>query len=694
MPLHRLLAAFLGIAVVIGVIGAGVGLPLAAATSRGVDTGLTAFSELPSELGTVNLPQTSVMQAADGTLLAQFYDQDRTAVTLDRVAAKMQNAIIAIEDERFYDHGALDLQGLFRAIAVNVGGSSTQGASTLTQQLVKNVILQQALAEGDKAGEKAATEQTAGRKLRELRYAMAVEQRLSKKQILEGYLNIAYFGRQSYGVQAAAQRYFNVDASKLSAPQAAMLAGIVKNPAAFDPTRHPKAAKARRDLVLKSMLRTDAITAAEYSSGIKTPVKITGKARPNGCASAGANGFFCQYVLSAVVKDDAYSALGKTPDERRRALLTGGLRIRTTLDLKAQKAAVEAVNARVPPDNRNGLATSAVTVEPGTGSVVVMAQNRTYDTTGKPGTTSVNYGVDADRGGSQGFQTGSAFKPFTLASWLASGRSLGESVNGTPRSFGFSEFTACGQRLGGNSYTPGNSEGHEKGSMSVESATYNSVNVAYVEMESQLDMCDIAKVAESLGVHLAAPANVCDAKGEKSTKVPTCLPSLTLGVTNIAPLTMAAAYAGFADGGTFCKPMPVTRIIRVTGKELATYAPSCRQALDASVVSQVNQALRQVLTRGTASRVGPVAQQSAGKTGTTNGPYDTWFVGYTRQRSTAVWFGDPGKIVDGKYERRILRNVSTGAGSYGTVYGATIAGPIWKSVTQAAMQGQPSEPLP
>lgn len=230
--------------------------------------------------------------------------------------------------------------------------------------------------------------------------------------------------------------------------------------------------------------------------------------------------------------------------------------------------------------------------------------------------------------------------------------------------------------------------------MSVESATYNSVNVAYVEMEAQLDMCDIAKTAESLGVHLAAPANICEANGEKTTKLPTCLPSLTLGVTNIAPLTMAAAYGGFANGGIFCSPMPVTGVTRLNGDQVASYSSDCKRVLDENVASQVNQTLRKVLSSGTAASVGPLSQPSAGKTGTTNGPYDTWFVGYTRQRSTAVWFGDPGKMVDGRYERRLLRNISTGAGFYGNVYGATVAAPIWKRVMRAAMDGQDWESLP
>jgi membrane peptidoglycan carboxypeptidase len=231
----------------------------------------------------------------------------------------------------------------------------------------------------------------------------------------------------------------------------------------------------------------------------------------------------------------------------------------------------------------------------------------------------------------------------------------------------------------------------------VQQATSDSVNVAYVDMESRLDLCDIAATAQRLGVHLAAP-EPSDCGPGTTTELPTCVPSLTLGVKTIAPLTMAAAYAGFASGGTWCAPDPVTSIGRTasdgTSTVLVRTSPQCHQALDPAVASGVNQALTHVLTDGTAAAVGPLAQPSAGKTGTTDGPYDTWFVGYTAQRSTAVWVGDPGTSHGGAIGRRRLADITVGGQYFPIVYGASIAAPIWKQLMTTATSGLPTEALP
>ncbi len=591
----------------------------------------------------------------------------------------------------------MDPRGVVRAAVNNLTGGDTQGASTLTQQYVKNLLLEQALTSGDTAAVQAATAPTLGRKIREVRLALGLEKQLTKDQILAGYLNIVYFGQNSYGIEAAAQRYFRVHASRLTLPQAALLAGLVQEPVNDDPTQHPSAAKARRNVVLKAMLDEKMITSAQYRSAVRTAVKATGKPLANGCTGAGRNGFFCEAVVRSIQTDPSFAALGSTPAARLTAISRGGLVLRTTLDPTTQAGAVRAVDAKVPRRDRSGIAAAAVTVEPGTGKVVAMAQNRTYAVTGGRGRTSVNYATDTALGGASGFQTGSSFKPFTLATWLAQGHSLDDVVDATPRAYPFSDFTACGDSLQGADYSPANSEGTETGPMSVLRATADSVNTAYVSMESQLDLCDIASTAERLGVHLASPQQECSSSQATTTKLPTCLPSLTLGVATISPLTMAAAYGGFASGGTYCPPVLVTSIGRRSsdGSPGTTTVPvkaaECHEALDPQVASGVNEALSHVLTDGTAASVGPLAHwPSAGKTGTTDGPYDTWFVGYTAQRSTAVWVGDPGSS-DG---RRALRNISIGGQYYPVVYGASIAAPIWKDLMTTAQRGLPSQPLP
>jgi membrane peptidoglycan carboxypeptidase len=663
-----------------------------------VDASTGAFADLPSTLTTPALSQTSTMVAADGSRIASFYSENRKVVPLAQMSPWARKAIVAIEDARFYDHGAVDPRGVVRAAVNNLTGGGTQGASTLTQQYVKNLLVEQALGSGDNAAIQAATAPTLSRKVREVRLALGLEQQLSKDQILAGYLNIVYFGQNSYGIEAAAQRYFGVHATRLTLPQAALLAGMVQEPVNDDPIKHPSAAKARRNVVLKAMLDERMITPAHYRSAVRTPIRITGNALPNGCTGAGRKGFFCEAAIRSIQTDPQFAALGATPADRLTAISRGGLVLRTTLDPATQAGAVEAVGARIPVRDRSGIAAAAVTVEPGTGKVLSMAQNRTYSVSAGRGRTSINYATDASLGGATGFQTGSSFKPFTLATWLAQGHTLDETVDATPRAYPFDDFSSCGDRLQGTQpYSPGNSEGSETGEMSVLRATADSVNTAYVSMESRLDLCDIAGTAESLGVHLASPQQECSPKEPATTKLPTCLPSLTLGVATISPLTMASAYGGFATGGTYCPPVLVRAIDRRSsdGSPATTSLPvptsQCRQALDSQVASGVNEALSHVLTEGTAAGVGPLSDwPSAGKTGTTDGPYDTWFVGYTAQRSTAVWVGDPGSAEG----RRVLRDIEIGGRYYGIVYGASIAAPIWKDLMTTAQQGLPSQPLP
>ncbi|MGZ4603977.1 MAG: transglycosylase domain-containing protein [Kineosporiaceae bacterium] len=613
-----------------------------------------SFNDLPSILAALPLPQPSVLLSATGSRIASFYTEDRTVVPLAKIAPVERRAIVAIEDARFYEHGAVDPRGLARAALNDLTGGSTQGASTLTEQYVKNALLEQAELAGDATAAREAVAPTLARKLREMRLAIGLEQTLTKDQILERYLNIVYFGSGAYGIEAAAERYFRVHAAALSLPQAATLAGLVQQPAAFDPVTHPSAAKRRRDIVLKAMLDEKMISPPAYRRAIATKLVVIGTPLAQGCAGAGRDGFFCDDVVHTLVTDPEFATLGGTPQARLAAISRGGLVIRSTLDPATQAAADQAVDRRVPETDPSGLGAAAVTVEPGTGKVLAMAENRTYSVSGEPGRTSVNYATDTAAGGSSGFQTGSSFKPFTLATWLAQGHSLDDVVDATPRDFAFDQFTSCGTPLRGSQpYRPGNSEGTETGPMSVLRATADSVNVAYVAMESQLDLCDIANTAQSLGLHLAAPERECSLSGPPSQDLPTCIPSLTLGVKDIAPLTMAAAYAGFANGGVYCPPVTVTSITRATDDSPASGpgrqpvpvpAPACRQALTPQVASGVTQALSHVLTDGTAAAVGPLSPwPSAGKTGTTDGPYDSWFVGYTAQRSTAVWSATRGR---------------------------------------------------
>ncbi|WP_088290879.1 transglycosylase domain-containing protein [Kineosporia sp. A_224] len=691
------LGVFVVVAVVAGALAAGLGVPAAVGTEALALSAADLLTGASVPLAAPALPQTSVMLAADGSPIAWFYDENRTVVPLTRMAPAVRQAVVAVEDARFYHHGAADPRGLVRALVNDLTGGHRQGASTITQQYVKNALLEDAVLAGDPAAVRAATAPTLARKVRELQLAVSVEQHLTKDQILARYLDTVYFGEHAYGVDAAARRYFGVDAAHLSLAQSATLAGIVQDPSADDPVTRPGRARARRDVVLADMLAQHLVTPTAYRAAVATPVRTPGRPLPNGCAGAGPAAYFCEYVVRTLSTAPGFSALGRTAAQRVGALSRGGLVIRTTLDPATESAARRAVETGVPAHGGAGLGAAAVTVEPGTGRVLAMAQDRTWSPAGGPGRTSVNWSVDAALGGSQGFQTGSAFKPFTLATWLAAGRRTSDVVDATPRTFAPTDFTACGAPLRGRTpYAPGNSEGTETGPMSVLRATADSVNVAYVAMETRLDLCDVAGTARALGVHLAAPARPCAAHGPGTTDLPTCLPSLTLGVEDVAPLTMAAAYAGFASGGTYCTPEPVTALTRAgpTGTQhpVPVPGPDCRRAISRGVARGVDDALRHVLTDGTAARVGPLSPwDSAGKTGTTNGPYDTWFVGYTAQRSTAVWVGDPG---DRPGPRRPLRDVTVAGTTYRTVFGATLAAPIWRNVMTVAQKHLPARTLP
>jgi membrane peptidoglycan carboxypeptidase len=697
----RLLIALVVVSGLAGALGTALVMPMVGSAGWAVTAGSEYFDSLPSDLAQPPLPRRSVLLARSGQPITYFFDENRVEVPLSAVAPVVQQAVVAIEDSRFYQHGGIDPRGLARAAVNDTAGGKVQGASTLTQQYVKNVLVERATGLGDDVGAQAAVARTTSRKIREMRLAISLEKRLSKEQILERYLNIVYFGGLTYGVEAAAQRYFAASASALSLPQAALLAGMIQEPSSYDPTVHPVAARQRRDVVLARMLEQGLITAAQHDRAVATPVLAKGRPPARGCSAARVNAFFCDYVQRTILQDPAYSALGRTQAERLAALTRGGLAIHTTLDADLQYAADHAVRDAVPPDDPSGLGAAAVTVEPGTGRVLAMTQNRTYAVTSGQGRTSINYSTDNSLGGATGFQTGSAFKPFTLAAWLAAGGALDDTVDATKRDFPYRSFTACGRHLRGTKpYTPGNSEGRETGEMSVLEATYNSVNVAFVDMESQLDLCAIAGLAERMGMHLAVPGRDCSSTGPLTSDLPRCLPSLTLGVKEIAPVTMAAAYAGFASGGIYCRPLSVTSVTRAgaspgAGDPVAVPGPSCRRAIDPEIAAGVTAALEQVLTKGTAAGVGPLPWPAAGKTGTTDGPYDTWFVGYTAQRSTAVWVADPGRAAGGgSVGRRQLTDITVDGHFYPIVYGASIAAPLWKQIMEPAMTGLPAESLP
>jgi len=678
-----LLLAFLLASGAGGLLLAGTLMPAVAATRTATEVGDEMLRDLPSHLERRPLSQRSVMTAADGTPIAEFFAEDRVPVPLDQVSPHLQAAVVATEDRRFFQHGGIDPTGMARALVQNQLSGSQQGASTLTQQYVKNVLIERAARDGDTAGVAAAQESDGAegyaRKLREARLALALEKELTKEEILEGYLNIAPFGVAVYGVESAARRYFSKPAAELDLVESATIAGITQNPSALDPTRHPAAGENRRNTVLGLMRDQGVISVEEHAAAVATPLVDTlrvSEARSGCMAAEGAipgAGFFCDYVTRVIRNDPAF---GETPDERADLLYRGGLVITTTLDPRLQALADEQVKSRVPVEDRSGVGAAMVVVEPGTGHVVAMAQNRTFDNTAEASgrAVSVNYSTSYSYGGSGGFAPGSTFKPFTLLEWLKQGNNLGQTVDGTARTLNTNQFTACGARLPSQTWPVRNAEGGS-GQMSVLQATRQSVNLGYLSMAMRLDLCDIMQGAADLGVTQSTQPAEGEPFGAYAANV--------LGSEATSPLALAGAYAAFAADGRYCRPVPITAVLDSEGAALPVPDAGCRQAIDPEVAAGMNHALGQVW-QGTGRSLGTPGYAAAGKTGTTTRNEQTWFVGYTPRLAAATWVGSPDVPTP-------MQNVVIDGRRYGNVFGATIAGVAWRGFMDAALaDGQPN----
>ena len=382
-PLSRLFTVLLA-GLLAGLVLALAALPTGLLGGFVAKASLGAYAELPDALRTPAQPQRSYLYANDGkTLITTFYDVNRTDVPLAEIAPVMRQAIISAEDRRFYSHGGADLRGIARALVANVkGGGTEQGGSTLTMQYVRNVLKTDPTRTAEER--QAATEQTVGRKLQEIRYANALEQSLSKDEILNRYLNIAYFGSGAYGVAAASQRYFGTAPADLTLGEAALLAGLVQSPDEYSPIDGDKdAALARRAYVLDSMAETGAVTAVQAAAAKAEPLRLRPTAQPNGCTATAQGhddwGFFCDYLRQWWLTQPAF---GDTADEREQALRRGGYRVVTTLDPKVQQTAQAQATKVYGYDDKRALPIAAV--EPGTGRVLAMAVNRHYSLADNP----------------------------------------------------------------------------------------------------------------------------------------------------------------------------------------------------------------------------------------------------------------------------------------------------------------------
>jgi membrane peptidoglycan carboxypeptidase len=662
-----LLTRLFGVSAMAGALVAGLVIPLAGLTGIGTKEIADSLRRLPQRLTAQPPDVRSRILAADGSLIANLYDENRVPVALNQIAPAMRQAIVAIEDSRFYQHGAIDLQGTLRAMIRNNATGSIQGGSSITQQYVKLTLLESARTPAE---QRAATAPTYQRKLTELRYAIAVEQQYSKDDILARYLNLANFGDGTYGIQTAAQHYYGVNASALTLPEAAMLAGIVKNPSGYDPVTNPVRATDRRYTVIQRMLQLGVISVAEANSALRTPVIDPSQVRPvrNGCANS-PYPFYCEYVVSKLLQNPA---LGATVQARDHYLKTGGLTIRTSIDPRIQAAAQTSIDKRSKPTD-NTIAAITV-VEPGTGLVKAMVQSKPYGA-GRD-QTAYNYNVEKSyAGGYGGFQNGSTMKAFTVAAAIQQGIAIDYQIN-SPQQIDLSgvPFRTCHGWTRDLNYQPKNST--RSGDFSMVDAARYSVNTYFLQLSEKTGLCAPATIAAKLGMYNAQTLRPLDQ-----------VVSFTLGVGYVTPLMLSNAYATFAARGVYCEPMLVTSIADQTGKSIGTPGQSCKQVLEPWVADGVNRVLGAVMQPGgTGGNLAFGNWDLAGKTGTINQNLAVWFSGYTPNLAAAAVVADAtppytnlmfGHQLDGQ---DILD--PTGSGT---------AGPLWESAMRGSLNGMPTE---
>ena len=650
-----------------GLLSAGAALPTVALIGVAANGTIAGFASIPDQLQKPPLPQQTVLVTADGKRLASLYYQDRIEVPITEIAQVMQDAIISIEDSRFYKHRGFDMRGTLRALVSNASGSDVQGGSTITQQYVKNILVASATNDSEAA---AATARTPARKLREMRYALEIERTMSKTEILAGYLNIAYFGAGAYGVEAASNRYFSKSASELTLPEASLLAGLVQRPYSYDPIAHPDAAKARRSLVLGRMADLGYITREVAEKTAAQPISriLNPTDNSNGCTTSFAP-FFCDYVVHVLRSSPAF---GNTLAERDAFLRKGGLTIVTTLDAVAQEAAQNAVNKHIPPKDRSQKGAAISMVQPGTGNIIAMAQNRKWGLSGE-GVTSYNYNADRAMGGTIGMQSGSTFKTFVLAAALEQGLPAGENIF-APGVGSFVGFKNCTDGSLFPEYVARNSH-QESGIYNMRTATARSVNTYFVALEQRTGICRPAEIAEALGLRLG--------NGVPLARVP----SFTLGANEITPLQLANAYATFAAHGLYCQPRVITEITDRDGNRLPVPPQACNQVINRKVADGVTELLKGVIDgdiRGRTGGAASIGRPAAGKTGTTNNSAAVWFAGYTPDLAAAVWVGDP----RGGYKHPMEKVVINGK-FYKVVYGSSLPAPIWKESMSGALKNKP-----
>jgi membrane peptidoglycan carboxypeptidase len=662
------LGGMIGVGVVMALLLALTTLPLVVPTGALVrDTAKRLGNVPPLPKSGEQLALRSDIYAANGKRLDTLFDENRVYVPLRSIPKFVRDAVVAIEDDRFYEHTGVDFRGIARAAVADIrAGSIEQGGSTLTQQYVKKIVLND-------------TSQTLDRKIREAMYAVQLEKQMSKDQILQEYLNAVAFGEGTYGIATAAQHYFNgKSVARLDLSEAASLAATIKSPEVYKPTK-PKANIPRRDLVLDRMQQLGFAKAADVAKAKKEKLHVKQFKLQT------AQPFFVDYVKGQLLNDQTFDkALGKAGTPlRRKNVLTGGLKIYTTLDPTRQQQAEAAVREQLQePSQRDGRIDGALgSVDPKSGQIVALVSGKDYKK------SKVNLATLGN--GSIGMQPGSSFKMFFVVA------ALQESLPVSTTFFAPPKITIPDRRCEGpdGPWSPSNADPAEAGNYNLYTATAHSVNTYFAQLSVKVGPERAVEVARSMGISNAPeppgsepPENSAEHKeweeqNARYSRWNVC--SLVLGVREVSVLDMASAYGTLANHGVHCDVYSIDRIIGRDGKTLWKHKPECKQVIDPGIANQTTDILRTVISDGTGGRAA-IGRPLAGKTGTTDDFKSAFFNGFTPQLATSVWVGIPRKPTP-------MRTLGPGGGH---VYGGTWPAMIFQQFMHAALEGQPVEGFP
>ena len=540
--------------------------------------------------GLGDLGLTTIVYAADGTVLAEWHEEEnRVVVQYEELPSDLVNAIVAIEDERYWLHPGVDLRAIARALVTNIeAGGISQGASTITQQYIKNVVL--------------TPEVSFERKIEEATLALRLEETLSKEEVLERYVNTVYFGNGAYGVGSAAATYFGKGVSALTLAESAFLAGMIRNPSRTDPYRHPDEAVERRRVVLEKLASLSWISTEQASTADAAPLALTPRIPPDRSRYP----YFTEEVKQRLLDDPA---MGATATDRYNTLFRGGLRIHTTLDPVVQEAAEASLAQILPEKGPNG---ALVAIDPTTGHVLAVVGGRGFYDEDDP-VARFNLATQGHR------QAGSAFKPFVLAAAIEQGHTLDEM---------FSRGSTAVVETDSGPWIVENYAGQSFPDLTLLDGTRFSVNKVYAELVDAVGPDAVTEVARAAGI----------------TSELQPIHAIALGAEEVTVFEMASAYGTFAFDGIHLSPTFVTSIETSEGVNLRTGVPVVTEALSPEVARTVTVALSEVVRAGTGVRAA-IGRPVAGKTGTTQNHWDAWFVGYTQELVAAVWVGYPEGLI-------------------------------------------------